>query len=227
MIDIYFDELIKNNVFGFFLYDTKTSVIEFSEETPKYIPKFAKALYDFKHKGILEKKINKEFRIMYCSCFIIERRIESIKLLSNLKPIGVFNYIFESYDWSPVIDCFRFYQLFNHNNTYHLNWSEIRNDIDAFTKSTFSIDDEVKRQIRFSMLGKSEDVEKIMFKNELHKKALIVMKSTSKKIDLNNILFIDFIFNPILLIGFKEEEFSMLKFQFDRISEGIYVHYGH
>ena len=232
MINYDFNKLLNNNALSLFLYDTFTSVIEFSEKPPIYIPLFAKALYNFKHKGLFEEKkpVNydkflEDFRILYCSCFIYEKRIESIKLLSNLKPLGVFNYIFESYDWSPIIDDFRFYQLFNLNNIYSINWSEIRSDIDLFTKSTYSVDDDVKRQIRFSQLSNSEDVDKIIFKNKFNKKSLIVMKSTSKKIDLDKDLFADFKLNPILLIGFEEKEFSPLKFKFKRISDGIYVHY--
>ncbi|MBV5312776.1 MAG: hypothetical protein JZU47_05735 [Prolixibacteraceae bacterium] len=232
MINYDFNKLLNNNAISLFLYDTLTSVVEFSENEPIYIPLFAKALHDFKHEGLYDKKkpVNydkflEEFRVLYCSCFIHEKRIESIKILSNLKPVGVFNYIFESPDWSPTIDLFRFYQLSFRNNICSPHWREIRDDIHFFTKSNYLIDDDVKRQIRFMELWYSEDNDKIIFKNEINKKSLILMKSTSKKIDLDQDFFANFTSYPILLIGFEEEEFSHLKFEFKKISEGIFIHF--
>jgi hypothetical protein len=225
-------KLLYNNELSPFLYDTLNIVIEFSENEPIYIPLFAKELYQYKHKGLFDKskpvnydKFLEDFRVLYCSCSIYEKRIETINTLSKLKPIGVFNYVFESYDWSPTIDHFCFYQLFKQqNNKYAPCWEEIRDEIDLFTKSNHSEDDDVKRQIRFSQLCTDKNFDKITFKNKINKNSLIVMKSTNKSIELNMELFADFAINPILLIGFEEEEFMHLKLQFKRISEGIYIH---
>ncbi len=222
-------KLINRHELDAFLYDVMPVFIEFSDNIPIQIPLFAKALYEFKHfKFDVNEKCNynrfsEEYRIMYCSFQINNSRSIAISELSKLKPVGVFNYLFDNFDYSPTLDHFRFYQVFKSNETYSPDWESVISDIKNYNNSNQIFDDDVKREIRYNLLSDENFKNNIELKDGFKKKALVLVNSTTKTIEIDNKLIKYYQKHPVLLIGFKDKCVNKILYKPNEIDKGVYL----
>lgn len=150
--------LFSDGEFDDLIYDKNLVVIELCENTPNSIVEFAKELYNFKHQDNNLKNFKESFRVLYIVCSVYNKRSEIINLLSQVKPVGTWNYEFWSFDYCPTLDSFKFYTISNSLDGFKPDWHKLNEDIKSYITNNCLIDDDVKRAIYYSlMFQESED----------------------------------------------------------------------